>query len=70
MFFEQRRALGDGHGHRRGFIRILMRRITDAQIAIAILQHVDLIELQGGAGRRILRDAGHQREILVAMAQE
>jgi hypothetical protein len=47
-----------------------MRRIADAHIAIAILQHVDLIELQGGARRRILRDAGHQREILVAMAQE
>ena len=70
MFLEQRRALRDRHGDRHGFIGVFMRRIADAHIAIAILQHVDLIELQGGARRRILRDASHQREILVAMAQE
>ena len=47
-----------------------MRRIADAQLRVALPQNVDLVELQVDMRRRILRDARHQREILVAMAHE
>ena len=70
MLLEQRSALRDRHRDGQRLVRVLVRRVSDAQVGIARAQEIDLVELQVACGRRILRDAGHQREIALAVAHE